>query len=94
MSNPNSVLKYIQEAYHKYYDSAFWLKDEGLLNERKALLNSKGTTAQEVLLEAVLQYPGEVPIETACAEVGMTEDQAKELADFLFGIFCNLIYNK
>ena len=86
MSNPNSVLKYIQEAYHKYYDSAFWLKDEGLLNERKALLNSKGTTAQEVLLEAVLQYPGEVPIETACAEVGMTEDQAKELADFLFGV--------
>lgn len=86
MSTPSSVLSYIQEAYHKYYDSAFWLRDAALLTERRRLLDEPGTTAQEVLIEAVLQYPGVKPIEEACAEIGMTSAQATELADLLFGI--------
>ena len=86
MSTPTQVLHYIQEAYHKYYDSAFWLRDSQLLAERRRLLDESGTTAQEVLLEAVLQYPGTVPIEDACEQIGMSEAQARELADLLFGV--------
>ena len=94
MATPISVLEYIQEAYHKYYDSAFWLRDPKLLAERRDLLDSSGTTAQEVLLEAVLQYPGVVPIEDACKQIGMTDADGKELADLLFGFSDNFRLRK
>ena len=84
MSTPTQVLHYIQEAYHKYYDSAFWLRDSKLLAERRRLLDEPETTAQEVLLEAVLRYPGTVPIEKACAQIGLSDSQARELAYLLF----------
>lgn len=94
MSTPGYVLNYIQEAYHKYYDSAFWLRDPKLLVERRRLLDEPGTTAQEALVEAVFQYPAKVPIETACAEVGLTNTQAKELGELLFGITENFKLRK
>jgi DEAD/DEAH box helicase domain-containing protein len=81
---PNKILEYIQEAYHKYYDSAFWLKDEVLMKERRALLEQPGLTAQDILIETVLPYPSEVPVKDACAEVGLSSKVAKELGKILF----------
>lgn len=81
---PNKILEYIQEAYHKYYDSAFWLKDEFLMKERRALLEQPGLTAQDILIETVLPYPSEVSIKDACAEVGLSPKVAKELGKILF----------
>ena len=82
---PNSILQYIQEAYHKYYDSAFWMKDEILMQERRALLNKVGLTAQEIFLETVLPYPSETPIIEACSNAGLPEDVALLLGKILFG---------
>ena len=53
---PPNVLSYIQEAYHKYYDSAFWMRDVLLMNERRAILDQTGLTAQKILLEAAESY--------------------------------------
>ena len=83
-ATPTGVLKYIQEAYHKYYDSAFWIRDESVMKERKTFLTESGYTAQEILLEAVLAYPSVVPIEKACKEAGLSEDIAKHLKDVVF----------
>ena len=49
-ATPANVLSYIQEAYHRYYDSAFWMRDEYIMRERRALLDEAGltVTAQEM----------------------------------------------
>jgi DEAD/DEAH box helicase domain-containing protein len=82
---PSSVLTYIQKAYHKYYDSEFWMKDEALMKERRSLLEQKGLTAQDLLIEAVLAYPSEIPIVEACERAGLTKEVARSLGKILFG---------
>ena len=84
-ATPANVLSYIQEAYHRYYDSAFWMRDEYIMRERRALLDEAGLTAQEILLEAVLPYPSMVSIEEACAAVGIEPGIARQLAEIVFG---------
>ena len=84
-ANPNDVIKYIQEAYHKYYDSAFWMRDEILMSERRNLLDDVGLTAQDILLEVVLPYASEVPIKEVCVEAGLSTEVAEKLAYVLFG---------
>ena len=81
---PNKVIKYIQNAYHKYYDSAFWMKDEILMQERQELLNESGLTAQDIFLEVVLPYPSEISIKDACNEIGLSENEADKLGKILF----------
>lgn len=80
---PEDVLAYIQEAYHKYYDSAFWMRDENLMKERRKLLDEVGLTAQEILLEAVLGYPSTTPMETACKKAGLSAEVADILSSML-----------
>lgn len=84
-ATPVDVLEYIQEAYHKYYDSAFWMRDEYIMRERRALLEEVGVTAQELLLEAVLPYPSTVNIEDACSKIGMSKALAKKILHVVFG---------
>jgi DEAD/DEAH box helicase domain-containing protein len=84
-STPGETLNYILEAYHRYYDTAFWLRDPKLLAERQQLLRQLGATAQEVLLEAVLPYPSVRSISDACAQAGLSAETASSLAKMLFG---------
>ncbi|MBY6188303.1 DEAD/DEAH box helicase [Marinobacter hydrocarbonoclasticus] len=83
-STPIDILSYIQEAYHKYYDTAFWMRDEKLMQERRALLETEGTTSQELLLEAVFAYPSAVPIEDAINRLNLEPEVADILAKILF----------
>jgi DEAD/DEAH box helicase domain-containing protein len=84
-TTPTEVISYIQEAYHKYYDSAFWMRDDYIMRERRQILDEAGLTAQEVLLEAVLPYPSVVSIEDACKPVGISAELAKKLGEVVFG---------
>ncbi len=84
-ATPINVLSYIQEAYRRYYDSAFWMRDEHIMRERRALLDEVGLTAQEILLEVVLPYPSTVSIEETCAAIGMEPEIARRLVEIVFG---------
>ena len=83
-ATPAATLKYIQDAYHRYYDTAFWIRDPILLAERRRILEEIGATTQELLLEAVLPYPSVIPISQACAEVGVDLQVAADLSKILF----------
>lgn len=84
-ATPGNVLSYIQDAYHRYYDTAFWLRDPKLLAERRALLDETGATVQDVLLEAVLPYRSTLSIAEAGRTAGLTPGQSETLAQILFG---------
>lgn len=84
-TTPKDLLSYIQNAYHSYYDSAFWLRDSILMKERAAILSEPGLTAQEVLLEAVLPYPSVVDVKKACQDAGLSPSVGDHLANIVFG---------
>lgn len=84
-SNPISVFEYVREAYGRYYDTAFWMRDEKLLAERQAITMSDGVMAREPLIEAVPQYPSIDPIEQVCVDAGLAPFVAENLGWVVFG---------
>jgi DEAD/DEAH box helicase domain-containing protein len=84
-TTPNKVINYIKDAYQSYYDSAFWLRDKPLMDERHALLSKVGRTTQELLLEAVLAYPSVVTASDACKAANLSPEVAEHLCRIVFG---------
>lgn len=83
--NPRTVMNYVRDAYLRYYDAAFWMRDEGIMRERKALLLEPGVMAQEPLLEAVPVYPSLVPVADACERAGLSSWTGDKLGEIVFG---------
>ncbi len=48
------------EAYLKYYDTQYWLRDPELLKERRELLSKSGRLLADVILEPVLSYESKI----------------------------------
>src|SRR5438045_3459246 len=63
---PLGVHRELKDAYLRYYDTAFWLRDEQLRSERRALLERPGVVFTEPLLEPVLPYDSTETIEDVC----------------------------
>ncbi len=84
-ANPISVINYVREGYRRYYDSAFWMRDEKVMLERKAILLSDGVMAREPLVEAVPQYPSLDPVADVCGRAGLDPFVAKHLGRVVFG---------
>jgi DEAD/DEAH box helicase domain-containing protein len=84
-ANPVSVFDYIRDAYLRYYDSAFWMRDQAVMQERREILLADGVMAREPLLEAVPQYPATDPIVEACAKAGLDPFIGANLAKVIFG---------
>ena len=82
---PSKVLNHIQEAYHKYYDSAFWIKDQILLRERRKLLEQPQLTAQDIYLETVLPYPAIISAEELSRDIDVPLDVIKKAINIIFG---------
>jgi DEAD/DEAH box helicase domain-containing protein len=84
-ASPPSVIDYIRDAYLRYYDSAFWMRDEGLMAERRMLLEEPGVMAQEPLLEAVPAYAAVEDIYAVCERAKLSKEVANNLGEVVFG---------
>lgn len=84
-SNPISVFEYVREAYARYYDTAFWMRDEKLMEERQSITMDDGVMARKPLIEAVPQYPSLDSINDICTEAGLDPFVAKSLGWVVFG---------
>ena len=82
---PLEVVDYLSEAYKKYYDSAFWLKSESLMAERRSLLNRPGVTSQELYLECVPTYPNRHSLIDVSLDLGLSAEVAKAISFMLSG---------
>src|SRR5689334_7823540 len=82
--SPPRVYRAITEAYLKYYDTAFRLRDEGLREERRELLQADGVVFTDPLIEPVLPYQATDPINDVCEEIGVGGEIGAHLADMLF----------
>lgn len=83
-AEPIGVYDAIKEAYLRYYDTAFWLRDSVIRAERRALLERSGAFFLDPLLEPVLPYDGVTPLAEVCQELGLSRQVADNLARILF----------
>ena len=69
--NPAYLQAAIQDGYLRYFDTAFWLRDDKLMVERRRLLQQDGNVFQDVLIEPVPTYPSGPTILETCEHVGL-----------------------
>ncbi|WP_433537208.1 DEAD/DEAH box helicase [Micromonospora sp. CA-249363] len=84
---PKRVYQELRDAYLRYFDTAYWLRDEPLRRERRQLLNESGLLFTDVLLEPVVPYDADVPLKEVAAEVGLDPLAADIVGKALFGDF-------
>lgn len=82
---PASVYAALKEGYLRYFDTAFWLRDPRMMDERRALLEAEGTVFREPLLEAIMPYGSGPTIAETCAACGLSSGVADQLGRLLFG---------
>jgi DEAD/DEAH box helicase domain-containing protein len=82
--DPLQLQQQLSEAYLRYYDTAFRLRDPQLRIERRRLLERPGTVFTEPLIEPVIPYPSSVSVRDACAAAGLRPEIAPTLSHMLF----------
>lgn len=87
MKLPDEIYSDLREAYLRYFDTAFYLRDEALMRERNALLDRPGAVFTDVQLEPVLPYPSTVRLADVATEVGVDQRVAHLVGEALFGDF-------
>lgn len=86
-ASPYRVHDAISQAYLRYFDTAFWLRDERLMSERRELLEKPGRLFADPLLEPVIPYDASVPLLDVTREVGISDETAEIVGRALFGAF-------
>ncbi|MET7961470.1 DEAD/DEAH box helicase [Micromonospora zamorensis] len=84
---PTQVYDDLRDAYLRYFDTAFWLRDESLRRERRQLLQEPGLIFTDVLLEPVVPYDADYPLKDAAEEAGLGQAAARIVGEALFGDF-------
>ena len=83
-SDPARIQAAIQEGYLRYFDTAFWLRDDKLMDERRELLQQGGNIFKDELIEPVPTYPPGPTLLEVCEDVGLDRLIADQLAAMLF----------
>ncbi|WP_433494729.1 DEAD/DEAH box helicase [Micromonospora sp. CA-248089] len=84
---PTRVYRELQDAYLRYFDTAYWLRDKPLREERRRLLEAPGLLFTDVLLEPVVPYDADYPLAEAAQQAGLDPVAARIVGEALFGDF-------
>lgn len=82
---PRSLYRSLKDAYLRYYNTAFWLRDDALRTERRQLLGQSGAVFADPLLEPLMPYEPDCTIRQACLDCGLEASVADDLGRMLFG---------
>ncbi|WP_404850296.1 DEAD/DEAH box helicase [Dietzia kunjamensis] len=77
----------LKDAYLRYYETTYWLRDPDLRKERRALLERPGKLFTEPLIEPVLPYPSTDELLEIAQSVGIEDRVADAVGRALFGGF-------
>jgi len=83
---PSVVSGAIRQALLSYIDTAYWLRDDAVVAERRQLLTAPGILFQDVQIEPVLPYPGTERGLDVCAGVGLNPSESSLLLRSVFGL--------
>jgi len=85
--NPANLNDALVDAYLRYIDTAYWLQDARVMDERRRLLVDGGLLANPPYLEPVLRYEATHGLLSTCQEAGIGSDTATLVGEVLFGDF-------
>lgn len=81
---PQALNRELLDAYVRYINTAYWLRDARLMEERERLLTSPGALTIDPLLEPVLSYPSTHDLLATTREAGVDDDVAVAAGNALF----------
>jgi DEAD/DEAH box helicase domain-containing protein len=81
------VYQSIRDAYLRYIDTAYWLRDSALMAARRELLENSSALFTDLLLEPVLPYDAEMDLADAAAQTGANLHAAQLVGQALFGAY-------
>lgn len=81
---PISLADGLRDAFLRYYDTAFWLNDESMMTERRALLEQPGALVGQIMLESVIPYANTDRLLDVATKVGIPEQLARNVAAAVF----------
>jgi DEAD/DEAH box helicase domain-containing protein len=82
-TNPIKVYGELQDAYLRYIDTAYWLRSDELMRERRALLTDTDLLFTDVLLEPVLPYDANIELQSVIDGSGLNAEAAEIVASAL-----------
>lgn len=86
-TNPVDLNAALIETYLRYINTAYWLRDKRLMDERRRLLEESGFLATPPFLEPVLGYEATVDLLATCTRAGIHSETATLVGEVLFGDF-------
>lgn len=86
-TNPLSLRDDLANAYLRYVDTAFWLRDPSLIAERRALLTQGDRLVSSCWIEPVLPYPASEDLLETTRAAGVSDASALAVGSALFGAF-------
>ena len=84
MLGPLRVYEAIKEGYLRYFETAFWVRDSAIREERAHLLRGDGRYFTEPLIEPVLPYEPRDSVAEVTETLGLPQELATELAQVVF----------
>lgn len=87
MTHPLSLHDDLADAYLRYVDTAFWLRDPSLIEERRSLLTKGNRLLGSCWLEPVLPYPSTEDLLETTLAAGISDESSRIVGSALFGTF-------
>jgi DEAD/DEAH box helicase domain-containing protein len=87
LNSPHQVYEDLKDAYLRYLDTQYWLRDPSLRAERRRLLEAPGRLFTEPLLEPIIPYDAPIELAPLAIELGLSETTADLVGEALFGSF-------
>ena len=85
--SPFQVYEDLKDAYLRYLDTQYWLRDPSMRAERRRLLEAPGRLFTEPLLEPIIPYDAPVVFAPLAEELGLSDKTAELVGEALFGSF-------
>lgn len=82
---PTKVYEELRQAYLRYIDTAYWLRSDELMRERRLLLGEPGVLFTDVLLEPVLPYDATIELDEVGDQLGLDARVTALVGRALFG---------
>ena len=83
-TSPSRLADDLRNAYIRYFDTAFWLNDPQLMNERRRLLEEPGALVGEVMIEPIIPYESTDRMLDVAAACEVSKEDARRVASALF----------
>ncbi|PPJ04100.1 helicase [Nocardia nova] len=81
---PVTLADELRDAYLRYFDTAFWLNDESVMSERRALLEQNQALVGQIMIEPVVPYASTQRLLDVASQCGISDAAARDVGMALF----------